>query len=104
MHNSLQLSAKSVGVFEAFYNSIKPVTVRIVWYNIKWFQMHESDLLSMFIWSSLILGLADVLHTGPQQGRENTKRYASNASCPCFVTWDTDQRYVNRALDDLFNE
>ncbi len=27
--HSLQLSAKSVGVFEAFYNSIKPVTVRI---------------------------------------------------------------------------
>jgi len=31
LYYSLQLSAKSVGVFEAFYNSIKPVTVGIVW-------------------------------------------------------------------------
>lgn len=27
-HHSLQLSAKNVGLFEAFYNSIKPVQVR----------------------------------------------------------------------------
>ncbi len=30
-NTTLQLSAKSVGLFEAFYNSLKPIQVRVRW-------------------------------------------------------------------------